>query len=147
MTVALRHGMRTLLREYRHELLERAKWLAHFEVDLDLVALQKVCGKWRIVIGVEPVPAEAAMIVVAKHPLETFDIRLTDACLKFLLVLLRMYMEFVRVVPELIAVLAKLDFVNIRGHFRVILCIAHLLHLRFYSLFHFLVMLLSRSTS
>ena len=64
MPVTFWNGMRTLLGKHGHELLEGPQRLTHGKIDPNLVTLDEISCKRRIVERIVPVPALTALIVV-----------------------------------------------------------------------------------
>ena len=58
-----------------------------------------------------PLPAFAAVVIVAEDPLEAFDVRLAYASLESQLIFLSVHMELIRIVAELIAFFSQLYLV------------------------------------
>lgn len=108
--------MGTLLGEHRHQLFERSQWLAHYEVNLDFIALDQVCSEWRVVERIVPIPALTPVIVIGEDPLQALDVRLSDPVLKSLLVFRRVHVELVTVVSLLVAIFTQLDAIDVPCH-------------------------------
>lgn len=60
-----------------HKLLEWPTGLTHFELDLDSIAVHQVTSKWSVMVRIIPIPALAALVIICKHPLKTFDVGLS----------------------------------------------------------------------
>ena len=81
-----------------------------------------------------PIPAYTSSVIIVEYPLQTFNIRLSDSRTKLSLVFWCCYVEFFCIVPAFVALLSKLNSVNIFFNFIVIL----LLSLPFRFFFHML---------
>jgi hypothetical protein len=74
VSIAGRDCVGTLLGEDSHQLFKRPGWLTDFEVNFDSIAVNEVRSEWRIVEGIEPVPALDSFVVVRVDPCETLAV-------------------------------------------------------------------------
>lgn len=62
-----------------HELFNRFKWCSQVKVDEELAEVNKVRGKGRVVVWVEPLPRLDALVVILEHPRKAFDVGLDES--------------------------------------------------------------------
>ena len=86
MSIALRNCVPTLFRKYRHQLLKRSTWFTYFKLNLNSITVDEVRREWSVVEGVIPAPANTSFVIVEEHPLQAFNIRLTNSFRKLVLV-------------------------------------------------------------
>lgn len=78
MTITDRDSVCRLLRENSHELLKWFSWLAYIKpkrmieqhlLNFDAITVNEITCEWRIMIRIEPIPADTSFVVVGINPL------------------------------------------------------------------------------
>lgn len=112
--------MATLLWKHGKELLKWFGGLTQFKLDIQLITTQQVAGKWRIMVGIVPIPRATALVIIFEHPSQAFDISLHDILLEILELQLASDMELLGIVPFFPSFFTKFDVVLVGIHMALV---------------------------